>query len=239
MNRRYLILLITLVFLFPLFFLIYKAKDAPPVIDPVLVPQQTDIASLEKAVNADPSFVNLLNLSAAYINSRMPGKSVPVLKKALKLDPQNAAAYNDLGVACTLLQQYQKGIEACSMALQIDTSFQLAKNNLSWATDEKNKVLEAIRLQEAKAEKDRDVNMELDRGLNYFKIGAYDKSIEIWNKIAEQDPKNVAALNNIGTAFMMKEQVNDAIMLFKKALEIAPDDQLAKNNLDWAMNEKK
>lgn len=239
MKKKYVVLLITLVFLFPLFYLIYKAKDAAPVVDPVVLSKPNDIPALEKALLLDSGFVNLLALGSAYINAQMPGKSIPLLKKALVLDPQSVVAYNDLGVAYTILQQYQKGIDACTKALRIDTSFQLAKNNLKWATDEKNKILTAIAHQEALPEKDRDGAMELERGLNYFKIGQYDKSIEIWNVIVEKDPKNTSALNNIGTAFMMKEQVQDAIMLFNKVLEIAPDDQLAKNNLAWAEDEKK
>jgi len=75
-------------------------------------------------------------------------------------------------------------------------------------------------------------------GLNYFKIGNYDKSIEIWEKVVEENPKNTDALNSIGSAFMMKKQVDDAIAIFKQALEMGPNNQLTKNNLNWALTEK-
>lgn len=235
------IAVVALLVLFPLVYLFFKSSSAAPVNDPAPVAgaaRQNDISALENLVKSDPSFDNLVNLSMAYINRQMPGKSIDHLKKAISINPQSAVAYNNLGVAYTMLQQYQNGIDACSHALQIDTSFQLARNNLKWASDEKSKVLAALAGQEKTPADKRDVAFYTAQGLNYFKIGEYGKSIETWNKIFELDVKNVTALNNIGTAFMMKNQVEDAIALFKKAIDLEPGNQLAKNNLAWALDEK-
>ena len=66
----------------------------------------------------------------------------------------------------------------------------------------------------------------------------YDKSIEIWNKVLVTEPKNSGALINIGVAYMSKQQYDSAIKYFQKAIDSNPNDQLAKNNLAWAMDEK-
>jgi protein O-mannosyl-transferase len=233
---------IVILFTMPLIYLFYKTNGLPentiPVDVPVANAPAVDIAALEKAVSEAPTYDNLVNLSMGYINSQMPGKSIEYLNKAIELNPSSAIAYNNLGVAYIMLQQYQNGIDACTKALQIDPDFQLAKNNLAWATDEKNKVLSAIQTQDKMADDKKDVAFYSEYGLNYFKIGDYSKSIEIWNKIFDIDVKNTGALNSIGTAFMMKNQVDDAIALFKKALELEPQNQLAKNNLAWALGEK-
>lgn len=239
--KRIKIAVIVLLFLFPLIYLFYKtnglpenkANDAPIAAQPA-----SDISALEKAAAENPTFDNLVNLSMAYINNQMPGKSINHLMKAIELNPKSAVAYNNLGVAYTMLQQYQNGIDACTKALEIDPSFQLAKNNLKWASDERDKVLAAIKAQEQVAQNKRDVAFYSDYGLNYFKIGDYSKSIEIWNKILDLDAKNTFAMNSIGTAFMMKKQFDDAIALFKKASEMEPENQIAKNNLAWALDEK-
>lgn len=199
---------------------------------------KTDISSLEEATNKNPTYDNLINLSMAYINNQMPGKSINYLKKAIELNPKSAVAYNNLGVAYILLGQYQNGIDACTKAIEMDSKFQLAKNNLKWGMDEKNKVLAAIENMEKTPANKRTVPFYIDYGMYYFKAGDFDKSIEIWNKIFDIEPKNTIALNNIGTAFMMKNQYDDAIPLFKKAIEFDPTNQLAKNNLAWAMDEK-
>ena len=240
-KQTILISTLVLLLLLPMLYLFIKTSGAPdlPKEQTVAVPPaQTNITSLENAVKTNPTFDNLINLSMGYINNQMPGKSIDYLKKALELNRNSAIAYNNLGVAYTMLQQYQNGMDACTKALQIDTSFQLAKNNLKWANDEKSKVIAAIQVQEHMDGGKKNTAFYIDYGLNYFKIGNYDKSIEIWNRIFDKEPKSTAALNNIGTAFMMKNQIDDAAALFKKALALEPDNALAKNNLAWAMGEK-
>jgi tetratricopeptide (TPR) repeat protein len=232
---------LSIVLLFPVIYLAVKTVSVPEIKienQPSQVLQTNDISALEALVKTNPSFDNLLNLSMAYINGNMPGKSIEYLNKAAEINPNSAVVYNNLGVAYTMLQQYQNGIDACNQALKFDADFQLAKNNLKWATDEKNKILELIQEQENTPVKNRTPEFNIDYGLNYFKIGNYDKSIEIWAKVAEQNPKNTAALNSIGSAFMMKKQVDDAIAIFKQALEMEPNNQLTKNNLSWALTEK-
>ena len=59
----------------------------------------------------------------------------------------------------------------------------------------------------------------------------------MWNKILVKDPKNSAALNNIGVAYMSLRQFDNAIKSFQKAIDINANDQLAKNNLAWALDE--
>ncbi len=234
------IVILILLLLSPLVYLF--VISAPP----EAVKQQTpanqsvpsDILSLENAVKTNPSFDNLLNLSMAYINNKMPGKSIDYLQRAIQLNPKSAIACNNLGVAYIMLQQYQEGIDACTNALRIDPSFQLAKNNLKWGMDEKAKLQSAVQAQEKTPGNKRDVNYYIDNGMGYYKLKNYDKAIEVWSKIGDLDKKNTAALNNIGTAFMMKNQYDDAIALFKKAIEFEPNNQLAKNNLAWAMDEK-
>jgi protein O-mannosyl-transferase len=243
-NRNLLIMikiiLVIILFLFPIIYLIYTTANLPEKPRTLIASTQSvhNIAILEKAVKGNPTVENLISLSIVYINKQMPGKSIDHLKKAIELDPANAIAYNNLGAAYIMLQQYQNGIDACNKALAIDPNFQLAKNNLKWGKDEKQKVLREIKLQEHVSASEKDVSFYSAYGFNYYKIGEYGKSIEIWNKIFEIEPKNTTALNSIGTAFMMKGQIDDAILLFKKATELEPENQLAKNNLAWALSEK-
>ena len=240
-KRGLLIVLVAVLIVWPVLYIFIRTSGLPP-----LPAQQSaatiapgDIPALESAVKTNPTFDNLVNLSTAYINKQMPGKSIDLLKKALQLNGSSAVAYNDLGVAYTMMQQYKEGIGACTKALQLDSTFRLAKNNLEWATAERDKVLAQIKAQEQVPAAKMDVAYYSAYGLNYFRIGDYSRSIEIWSRIFEIDPKNTGALNSIGTAFMMKGQTDDAIALFKKALELEPGNQLAKNNLAWALDSKK
>lgn len=200
--------------------------------------QAIDIAAYENAASANPTFSNLLNLSNAYINSGMAGKAIEPLNKAIELNPKSATAYSNLGFAYSCIQQYKKGIEFGEKAVQLDTAFQLAKNNLNWARTEQKKLLDAVAEMDKAPEKERNSLFYISYGLQYLKLEEYDKSIEIWNKILVTEPKNSAALINIGVAYMSKLQYDDAIKSFQKAVDANSNDQLAKNNLAWALGEK-
>lgn len=240
-KRLITIVFVVLILAMPVVYLMYKSKGTAPVENeqaaaaPAAV---NNIAELENLVTKDPSFTNLINLSMAYINNRKPGRSIDHLKKAIELKPTSAVAYNNLGVAYIMLEQYQNGIDACTKALELDPNFQLAKNNLKWGNDERAKTIKKIDEQLTVTNDKRDVKFYLDHGLNYFRIGDYGKSIEVWNKVFDLEPKNINALNSIGTAFMMKNQYDDAISIFEQALAINPNNQQTKNNLAWAKGEK-
>lgn len=55
----------------------------------------------------------------------------------------------------------------------------------------------------------------------------------------EKNSSDIVFNNNIGTALVMKKQYDEAVATFEKILEQDPDNQLAKNNIAWAMAEKR
>jgi superkiller protein 3 len=234
------IAVIAVLLLLPLIFLFIKFSSSPATVaeKPAnAAPAAIDIAAYESAASANPSFDNLINLSNAYINSNLAGKSIDPLLKAIELNPNSAIALNNLGVAFTMIQQYNKGIEFCIKALQADSSFQLAKNNLKWAMSEKENVVSFLDKQALVPEKERNIQFYINYGLAFIKIGEYDKSIEAFTKIFDYEPKSIVAYNNIGTAYMLSNRVEEGVDAFKKAVAINPEDQLSKNNLAWGMSE--
>jgi tetratricopeptide (TPR) repeat protein len=238
-NRKLVIVL--LLFSLPLVYLFYKVSRGPALPKEENTNTQArpqNIVGVENAARANPTFDNLLNLSVMYINNEMPERSIGPLQMAISLNPQSAVAQNQLGVAYIMLQQYQNGTDALQKALQIDNRFQPAKENLEWANYERNRVLLVIKLQEQTPVDQRNAAFNMEYGLNYFKIGDYDKSIEIWKKIAEADQRNSQALVHIGTALILKKQYNEAIVVFKQVLEIEPGNQVARKNLAWIIREK-
>ncbi len=239
-KRVLLFLIATILLVFPIVYLLVKSAgkpDLPKQQSTLNSTPQTDIALLESKVKENPSYDNLIALAVGYIGLQQPGKSIDPLKRALELNPKSEVAYNDLGCAYTMLMQYQDGIDACNKALELAPDFQLAKNNLKWATDEKEKIIENIKTQENVAAGHRDTRFLISYGLNYLKIGNYDKSIEIWSIILKTEPNNTDVLNYIGVAYMLKKKYREAIIIFKRAVDKNPENTLGKNNLAWAMDE--
>ena len=60
-------------------------------------------------------------------------ESIDASQRALQLQPNNAIAYNIICSAYCAMKEWQKAADACNKALEIDPSFQRAKNNLDWA----------------------------------------------------------------------------------------------------------
>ncbi len=81
----------------------------------------------------NPSAESWLNLSVIYYNNTLYLLSINAAQKALKFNPNLAAAYNNICSAYNAIGQWEKAIEACEKALEIDNNFELAKNNLKWA----------------------------------------------------------------------------------------------------------
>jgi tetratricopeptide (TPR) repeat protein len=196
------------------------------------------ISELEKLTQNQPNVENLIKLSATYINNGMAGKAGTILNQYIKKDSSNAIVFNNLGTANIILKNYKIGIDACMKALTLDPNFQLAKNNLKWGLDELEKVKQAIlQLQQIPNEK-KDLGNYVNLGLYYFQSGNYDSSIITWQSgLLKYPDKTGTFLNNIGTTLVMQKQYSKAIEAFNKVLEIDKNDQLAKNNIEWAKAE--
>lgn len=198
-----------------------------------------DLDQLVTLAHADPSPANRLNLSAAYINSNRPGLAIRELEPLVKVQPTLARAWSNLCVAHTMQRDYRVAIENCLMALQLDPTFQLAKNNLKWAEGEREKrIQELLVLERQNPENSRSESYYMAAGLLQLQVGSYDDAIALWQKALVLNPRSTAAANNVGTAYMLKKQVDRAVPWFQRALTLDPTSQLAKNNLAWAAEEK-
>jgi tetratricopeptide (TPR) repeat protein len=66
-------------------------------------------------------------------------KCVEAGNEAVKLKPDFAAAYNNIGSAYNSMGKFAEGKAALTKSLAIDPTSQLAKNNLAWAESELKK----------------------------------------------------------------------------------------------------
>ncbi len=201
-------------------------------------PVPTDsITELEAAVRENPSEANRIRLSWAYLRDNQAERAVPLLLSILASDKSSADAWNNLCVAHTMEMRYNLAVEDCTQALRIAPTYQLARNNLSWATGELQKNQNAISAQEQVAPSGRDAKFYLDEGLGFLHIGSYHQAILAWQRALQLDPRNALAANNIGVACMFLNQPAQAMTWFQRAISLDPAMQLARNNLAWARDE--
>jgi hypothetical protein len=71
-------------------------------------------------------------------------------------------------------------------------------------------------------EKDND---QVNLGIEMAQKGLWDKAISIWEHEIETNPRNGAALYNLGIAYEAVGELNKAEMMYEKALDIEPKDE--------------
>lgn len=83
-----------------------------------------------------------------------------------------------------------------------------------------------------------DVNFLLNLSLEFFLTNDYPHAIVVAEKVLLLDPNNAIAYNNICSSLNSLFLFAEAIEAGKKATEIAPDFQLARNNYTYSLSKK-
>jgi tetratricopeptide (TPR) repeat protein len=155
--------------------------------------------------------------------------------RALKIKPDSAIAYNNRGAAYAALQQWDMAIESEHAALGIDPEFTLSKNNLAMYEQEKS----GKTAPDAAPTANRTAEDWLTASLRAIQAGLYQQSIDDARAALKLRPNYAEAYNNIAAAYEAMHKWDEAIAAAKEAIRLNPDFQLAKNNLNWSISQKK
>jgi tetratricopeptide (TPR) repeat protein len=78
-----------------------------------------------------------VNRSLQLYQAAQYEQSIAAARNALKLNPDYAAAWNNIAAANASLRRWDEAIAAAQKAIALQPDFQLAKNNLAWAESQK------------------------------------------------------------------------------------------------------
>lgn len=130
--------------LFPFIYLLLnretKSENSQAEMNNGELQQSQKLDSLKNQTLIYPTCENLIALGLEYFNIKQYHESIMANEKALEINPKSATAFNNMGVSYNCLKLWDKGIECCQKALFLQPDFQLAKNNLNWAMEEKKKM---------------------------------------------------------------------------------------------------
>lgn len=168
------------------------------------------------------------NAGFVYAGRGEPGKALMYYEKALEIDPENSMAHLNRGICLVHLGKADEGHKALRKAVESDYN-----NDTAWASLAQL-YNAAKRYPNAEAAWLNAVNINTEK--TAYQVGLastlliqekIDEAILILEKTVENNPDDPDALNQLGIAFFMKQDLKAAASLFKKVLENEPLNQKA------------
>ncbi len=165
----------------------------------------------------------LLEKGNSLIKAKKYNKAIMYFDGALEIDPKYKEAWSSKGITLDELARYEEAIKCYDIALEIDWNYKEAWSSKGITLDELARYDEAIRY--------FDIALEIDpkykeawssKGITLGKLARYEGAIECYDKALEIDPNDAYIWYNKSCVEALKNNRNEALILLKKALVLAP-----------------
>ncbi len=165
----------------------------------------------------------------AFAYNKQYKEAIECYEEAIKIDPENAPAYNDKGNVLYNLKQYDKAIVCYDEAIRINPAYAIAyynKGNALHGLRQYDKAIvcydEAIRINPEDA-----AAAYNNKGNVLYNLKQYDKAIVCYDEAIRINPENATAYNGKGNALHGLKQYEKAIECYDKAIRIDPEYAMA------------
>jgi len=187
-----------------------------------------------------PNSVVLYNIAGACNAGLMQFDAAIInYKKALKINPDYADAYSNMGNALKDKGDLEAAIESYKQALKIKPDYAQAYNNMGNALKDKGDLDAAIISYKQALKIKPDYAQAYSNMGNALKSqGDVEAAIDSFKQALKIKPDYAQAFNNMGNALYDKGDLEAAINSYKKALKIKPDYFQAYNNIGIALKDK-
>lgn len=162
------------------------------------------IQELKAAIEKEPSNAYYLNaLGLMYVDEGKFDDALPLLQKAVEIEPEKVPeAYSGLGVCYNAKKDYEKSVEMFKKSLALTP-----------------------------ADSPDTAVIHNNIGQNYYLMKRYnDAETELKAALAAND-KMITADINLGNVYIERGDYKSAVAYIEKAVELAPDYPLPRNNL--------
>ena len=177
-------------------------------------------------------------LGVIFYQTRQLQRSVDLIDRAIKINPNNAGFYSNRGLALQDLKQLDAAIASYDKAIQLKPESAIAYYNRG------NALKELKQLDAAIASYDQAIQLKPDyaeahcnRGVALKDLEQFDASVASYDKAIQLSPDYAEAYSNRGNALKDLKQLDAAVASYDKAIQLRPDYAEAYSNRGYALRE--
>jgi tetratricopeptide (TPR) repeat protein len=160
-------------------------------------------------------------------------RAIPLLDKAIRIDPSDALAYNALGVLWLERANYTRALAAFDDAIRRAPQWAYAWHNRALAYTQAGNYTAAIRAYRHAMEiAPRYFYLPYNLGVLYQTMNRRKDAEASYRKAMGLAPNRAEPYNALGTLRASQGKRDEAERLFRRALELNPNFQVARQNLD-------
>jgi tetratricopeptide (TPR) repeat protein len=194
------------------------------------------IMELRRALELVPHYIKKpevnLYLGLVLTDKGRNDEAIIEYQKALSVQPDNAVAHNSMGVAFKNLGNLDRAIEEYKRAVSIDKSYYKAYNNLGVAFYKKNFFQEAERYFKKALEIEPEYSVakkNMDAAVK--KDVVFRETIEKLKEKLKENTLDAGLRYDLANAYRNTGQLQEAIVEYRKVIELKPDFTDSLNNL--------
>lgn len=190
-------------------------------------------ALFEQAVKIDPGDSEThVNIGATYLRLEQLELANLHLQKALSLNPELAKAHSNYGIVLIQLGDFQKGLFHIQNAVDLEPDNESFHTNRSRAQAIGRQIHDHIAALRVALDKDHhNPDLLAELASLYQSIGDSASAIAALLRALEIKPDSDALLNRIGNEYLKNTQYDQALAIFEKHLDLAPNFSLPYYNI--------
>ena len=177
----------------------------------------------KKAVAEPPDIPALLKTASEALNRKDMPAAVQALQAVVKVQPDNGAAWFNLGYAYSGLHQDEEAVQAYQKTLELQPDLFEAHLNLGILFTQMKRVQEAVEeLNKAVALKPEHPRAHLYDGRALAAAGQSEAAEKQFQEALRLDPTLAIAWFDLGQSRLNRQDPDDALEAFRKAAELDP-----------------
>lgn len=197
-----------------------------------LITCYTRLNQPEKAVDVFDKFIQLIpddaslryNYGILLLSINAYNEAILQFAEAVTIDPKMCAAYNNMGVALTRMNNPRSAVKAYRMALECDANNVEARKNLDALiqTDSAAREAElAAALKAAQADPE-DPAAAAALAEAYYALHFFEQAVETYDRVIAARPGDVNAMLHRANCLLELQRLDDAKQAYRQVLQIQP-----------------